>query len=164
VNRSGPTKASVAAYERELKSAQREADIEKVSALETALVSVHAQSFPKTKRVELSPIKPVDPAPIESQLETELGIPDLLAKLGGSDRPPVAAPPEPVDRYELMRTHRKQERQGIPIWRLRERIEVARRADTKAECAGARRRSQHKTNSTGCGLSCNRRVRRPPIA
>ncbi len=132
---SGPTKASIAAYERELKTAQRNADIEKVGALEKALVGVHKQSFPKAERTELPPIEPVDPAPIQSELEIEAGIPGLLAKLGRGDAPPVAASPEPVDRYELMREHRKRERQGIPIWQLRERIEAARRADALAETA-----------------------------
>ncbi len=132
---SGPTKASIAAYERELKTAQRNADIEKVAALEKALVSVHTQSFPKAERTELPPIEPVDPAPIQSELEAEAGIPGLLAKLGGSEALPVATPPEPVDRYELMREHRKRERQGIPIWQPRERIEAARRADAQAETA-----------------------------
>lgn len=132
---SGPTKTSIAAYERELKAAQRNADIEKVAALEKALVSVHMQSFPRAERPELPPIEPVDPAPIQSELEAEGGIPDLLAKLGGSDVPPVAASPDPVDRYELMREHRKRERRGISIWQLRERIEAARRADALAEAA-----------------------------
>ncbi len=130
---SGPTKASIAAYERELKSAQRNADIEKVAALEKALVSVHMQSFPKAERTELPPIESIDPTPIQSELEAEAGIPGLLAKLGGDNAPPVAATPEPVDRYELMREHRRRESQGIPIWQLREQIEAARRADAQAE-------------------------------
>jgi hypothetical protein len=127
----------MAARERELKAAQRDADIGKVAALEKALVSVHTQSFPKAEKVDLPPIDPVDPTPIESELDAEAGIPGLLAQLGGNEAPPVAAPPEPVDRYELMREHRKRERQGVPIWRLREQIEVARRADAKAEDAAA---------------------------
>lgn len=129
----GPTKASIAAYERELKAAQREADIEKVAALEKSLVGVHAQSFPEVERTELPPPEPVEPANIEAELETELGIPDLLEQLGGEEGPPVAAEPEPVDRYELMREHRKHERKGIPPWRVRERVEASRRADVKAE-------------------------------
>jgi hypothetical protein len=128
----GPTKASIAAYERELKAAQREADIDKVAALERHLVSVHAQSFPKAERVVLPPAEAVDPVPIGVQLETELGIPDLVAKIGG-ESPPIAPPPEPVDRYELMRTFRRRKRQGIPFWRLREQIEAAKEADREAE-------------------------------
>jgi hypothetical protein len=130
---SGPTKASITAYERELKAAQRDADIERVAALENALVSVHAESFPRAERVELAPIAPVDPGAIEGELEAEAGIPAMIEPLGGGDGPPVAAAPEPVDRYELMREHRRRERQGIPLWRLRERIEAARRADATAE-------------------------------
>ena len=60
----GPTKASVAAHERELRAAERQADIEKVAAIEKALVSVHTQSFPKAARVELPPAEEVDPTPI----------------------------------------------------------------------------------------------------
>lgn len=70
--------------------------------------------------------------------------PGLLDQLGGGEAPPVAAEPEPVDRYELMREHRTRERQGIPPWRLRDRIGAAHRADAQAEAAAqgeeARRR------------------------
>lgn len=125
----------MAAYERELKAAQREADIEKVAALEKALVSVHAQSFPKAERVELPPIDPVDPADIESELAAEVDIPGLLDQLGGSEAPPMAATPEPVDRYELMREQRRRERKGIPLWRLGDRIAAAHRADAQAEAS-----------------------------
>jgi hypothetical protein len=129
----GPTKASLAAYERELRAAQREADIEKVAALEKALISVHAQSFPKAVRIELPAAEPVDPSPIEVELEKTAGIPELVASTGGGEVPPVAAEPEPVDRYELMRKHRKQRCAGIPIWRVRERVGAARKADEEAE-------------------------------
>jgi hypothetical protein len=125
----------MAAYEREMKAAQREADIQRVEALEKALVSVHAQSFPRAERVELPPIEPVDPGAVKTELEAEAGIPSLLEQLGGNEGRPVAAEPEPVDRYELMREHRRRERQGIPLWRLRDRIEAARRADAEAEAA-----------------------------
>lgn len=132
----GPTKASIAAYERELKAAQREADIDRVAALERQLVSVHTESFPKATSVVLPPPDAVDPEPIKAQLEKELGIPDLVARIGGESRP-VAPPPEPVDRYELMRAFRQRKRQGIPFWRLRERIESAREADEEAEAEAA---------------------------
>jgi hypothetical protein len=125
----------MAAYERELKAAQREADIEKVAALEKALISVHAQAFPKAQRFELPPVEKVDPGTIQAELEAEAGIPSLLESLGESEEPPVAAAAEPVDRYELMREYRRRERQGIPFWRFRERIETARRADAMAEAA-----------------------------
>jgi|GEM_PF-2374804 len=116
-----------------MKAAQREADIEKVVALEKALISMHAQSFPRAERIELSPVDAVDPATIKRELEAEAGIPDLLDRVGGGEAPPGAAEPEPVDRYELMREHRRREWRGIPFWRLRERIEAAGRADVKAE-------------------------------
>ncbi len=132
----GPTKASIAAYERQLKAAQREADIEKVTDLERQLVSVHQESFPKAEQVVLPPAEAVDPEPIKEQLETELGIPDLAAQIGGEARP-IAPAPEPVDRYELMRSFRKSKRQGIPFWRLREQIEAAGEADREAEEAAA---------------------------
>jgi hypothetical protein len=140
----GPTKASIAAHERELKAAQREADIDRVAALDQALVSVHRQSFPDARRAELPPIEPVDPAPIEAELEAGAGIPDLLAELGGDEAPPVAPDPEPVDRYELMREHRRRERRGIPPWRLRERIDAARRADSLAEGAAEAEEEQRR--------------------
>lgn len=129
----GPTKASIASYERELKAAQREADIEKVAALERALVSVHTQSFSRAERIQLPPIDPVEPAGIEGELEVEADIPNLLEQLGGGEVAPSAAEPEPVDRYELMREQRKRGWEGIPPWRLRDRIEAARRADAQAE-------------------------------
>lgn len=129
----GPTKASVAAYERELRAAERQADIEKIAAIEKALVSVHAQSFPKAARVELPPADEVDRAPIGNKLEEKAGIPELIAATGGGEDPPVAASPEPVDRYALMREHRRRHRAGIPIWRVRDRIEAARTADAEAE-------------------------------
>lgn len=129
----GPTKASVAAHERELRAAERQADIEKVAAIEKALVSVHAQSFPKAARIELPSADEVDPAPIKVELEEKAGIPELTTATGGGEDPPVAASPEPVDRYALMREHRRRHRAGIPIWRVRDRIEAARMADAEAE-------------------------------
>lgn len=131
----GPTKASVAAYKRELRAAQREADIEKVAALEASLVNVHQQAFPRAQRIELSPTEEVDPEPIMSRLEKEAGIPELIAELGGGEQAPVAAEPAPVDRYELMRKHRKQARQGISIFKMHDRIGAARKADQTAEAA-----------------------------
>jgi hypothetical protein len=129
----GPTKASIAAYQRELRAAEREADIEKVAAMEKALISVHAQSFPRSARIELPAVEEVDPEPIRTVLEEAAGIPELIASTGGGEEPPVAVPPAPVDRYGLMREHRKRRRDGIPVWRVRERIEVARAADKEAE-------------------------------
>ncbi|HVD37195.1 MAG TPA: hypothetical protein VNC15_00005, partial [Solirubrobacterales bacterium] len=92
------SRASLAAYERQLKAAQREADIDKVATLERQLVSVHKESFPKAERTVLPAPEEVDPAPIETELEREIGIPELVAQLGGGESPAVAAPPEPVDR------------------------------------------------------------------
>jgi hypothetical protein len=132
----GPTKASITAYERELKTAQREADIDKVAALERQLVSVHQEAFPKAEPVVLPPAETVDPEPIKTQLEAEFGIPDLVARIGGEARP-IAPAPEPVDRYELMRSFRRRKRQGISLWRLRELIESAKEADREAEEAAA---------------------------
>jgi len=130
----GPTKTSVAAHERELRAAQREADIEKAAALEASLVGVHRQSFPKARRAELPPPDDVDPEPIRKRVEQDAGIPALIAELGGEGTlPPRAADPPPVDSYDLMRRHRWEERQGIPIFRLRERVDAARRADCAAE-------------------------------
>jgi hypothetical protein len=129
------TTRSIATYERQLKAAQREADIERVAALEKSLVSLHRDSFPKAERKVLPAPEPVDPEPIRSALEAEVGIPNLLGQLGGGDSPPVAAPPEPVDRYQLMREFRRRRRQGIAFWRIREQVEVARIADREAEAA-----------------------------
>jgi hypothetical protein len=129
----GPTKASVAAYERELRAAEREADIEKVAAMEKALIAVHKQSFPKAARFELPAAEAVDPEAIEVELEKAAGIPDLAASIGGGQIAPTAASPEPVDRYELMRAYRKRRRAGIPIWGMRERLDAARSADREAE-------------------------------
>lgn len=131
----GPTRASLAAHERELKAAQRQADIEKVATLEKALVRVHAESFPSAERGEVPAAEPVDAAAIASELEAEAGIPSLTAELGGAEAAPRAAEPEPVDRYELMRNHRRHARQGIPFWRLRDRIDAARKADEDTEAA-----------------------------
>lgn len=131
----GPTKASIAAHERELRAAQREADIEKVAALEASLVNVHQQSFPKAQRIELPPADEVDPEPIQGRLEEAAGIPTLVTDLGGGEQAPVAAAPEPVDRYELMREHRKQARRGISIFKVRDRLDAALEADRRAEAA-----------------------------
>lgn len=128
-----PSKASIAAHERQLKAAQREADIDKVAALEKALVSVHQESFPKAERALAPPPEPVDPNPIQADLEAELGIPELIEQLGSSDSRPLAPEPAPVDRYRLMREFRKRHRQGIAFWRLREQIDAAREADREAE-------------------------------
>lgn len=133
--RYGATKASIAAREREAKAAAREADIERVAALEKALVSLHGASFPEAERVILPPPDEVDPQPIEAERTTAAGIPQLVAAVGGGEVPPVAADPEPVDRYELMREHRKRARAGIPFWSIRERIAAARDADAEAEVA-----------------------------
>lgn len=124
---------SITAYERQLKAAQREADIERVATLERQLVSLHRESFPKAERKVLPPPEAVDPAPIEAELGREMHVPDLVAKSGGGELPPVAPLPEPVDRYELMREFRKAQRQGIPFWHLREQIDAARQADLEAE-------------------------------
>ncbi len=129
----GPTKASLAAHERELRAAQREADVEKVAAIEKALVSVHAHAFPKAERVELPAAEEVDPEPIKAGLEKAADVPELIAATGGGEAPPVAAAPEPVDRYALMRACRKRHREGIPIWRVRDRLEATRAADRDAE-------------------------------
>jgi hypothetical protein len=133
----GPTKASIAAHERELRAAQREADIEKVAGLEASLVNVHQQSFPKAQRIELPPPEEIDPEPIKNRLEEAAGIPILVTELGGGEQAPVVAEPEPVDRYELMRRHRKQARQGISIFKVRDRLDAARDADRRAEAAAA---------------------------
>jgi hypothetical protein len=131
----GPSKASIAAHERQLKVAQREADIDKVAALEKALVSVHQESFPKAEQAVVPAPDPVDPNPIQAELEAELGIPGLIDRLGGGDTRPSAPEPEPVDRYRLMREFRKRRRQGIAFWRLREQIDAAREADREAGAA-----------------------------
>lgn len=128
-----PSKASIAAYERQLKTAQREADIDKVAVLEKALISVHQESFPKAERAVVPASEPVDPNPIQTELEAELGIPGLVDQLGSGDSRPLALEPESVDRYRLMREFRKRRRQGIAFWRLREQIDAAREADREAE-------------------------------
>lgn len=130
-----PTKASIAAHERQLKAAQRAADIERIVALERELVSAHRKSFPKAERTVLPPAEAVDPEPIRVKLEAEAGIPDLVANVGDGDMPPIASPPEPVDRYRLMREFRKRKRQGIAFWRIRDQIDAAREADQEAEAA-----------------------------
>lgn len=83
----------------------------------------------------LPPSEAVDAEPLRSALEAEAGIPDLKDRLGGGESPPVAPPPEPVDRYQLMREFRKRARQGIPFWRVGDKIQAARRADEEAEAA-----------------------------
>ncbi|HET7589551.1 MAG TPA: DUF4236 domain-containing protein [Solirubrobacterales bacterium] len=133
----GPTKASIAAYERQLKAAQREADIERVAALERELVSAHRESFPKAARNVLPPPEAVDSQPIRVELEAQAGIPALIARLGGGDSPPAAPAAEPVDRYQLMRESRKRKRQGIAFWRIRDQIKAAREADAEAQAAAA---------------------------
>jgi hypothetical protein len=129
------TSRSIATHERQLRAAQREADIDRVASLERALVGIHRESFPRAQRKVLPPPEAVDAEPIRSALEAEAGIPDLIKQLGSEDSPPVAPPPEPVDRYELMREFRKRRRQGIPFWRIRDHIDVAREADREAEDA-----------------------------
>jgi hypothetical protein len=131
----GATKASIAAREREAKAAAREADINRVAALEKALISVHGASFPEAERVTLPPPDEVDPQPIETERAAAAGIPQLVAATGSGEVPPVAADPEPVDRYELMREHRRRARAGIPFWSIRDQIAAARDADAEAETA-----------------------------
>jgi hypothetical protein len=124
---------SISTYERQLRAAQREADIDRIATLERTLVGVHRQSFPKAQRKVLPPPEPVEAEPIRADLEAEAGISDLTKQLGSEDSPPVAAEPEPVDRYELMRHFRKRRRLGIPFWRIRDQIDAAREADREAE-------------------------------
>jgi hypothetical protein len=126
---------SIATYERQLRAAQREADINRIATLERTLVSVHRETFPKAQRKVLPPSAPVDAEPLRAALEAEAGIPELTKQLSSEDSPPVAPEPEPVDRYELMREFRKRRRQGIPLWRVRDQIDVAREADQEAEKA-----------------------------
>jgi hypothetical protein len=152
----GPTKASIAAREREAKDAAREADIERVAALEKALVSVHTADFPEAKRKILLPVEEVDPAPIQAELEAAAGIPDLVAATGGGESPPVAPAPEPVDRYELMREHRKRARVGIPFWRIREPPPPPRRT------ADVKRSGRSRPGSTIFGSSWPRRAHGSP--
>ena len=129
----GPTKAAIAAAERDVRTAERETDIERVAALERQLVSVHAESFPAAERTVLPPPDPVDPDPIEAELSESAGVPALTEATGGGNDAPIASDPEPVDRYELMREFRKRARRGIPFWRLRDQIDAARVADIEAE-------------------------------
>jgi hypothetical protein len=138
------TTRSIATYERQLRAAQREADIDRIAALERALVGVHRESFPKAERKVPPPPESVDAEPIRSALEAEAGIPDLVKQLGSEDSPPVAPPPEPVDRYELMREFRKRRRQGIPFWRIRDHVDVAREADEEAEDAAEAQAEERK--------------------
>jgi len=135
VSYGGTTKASIAAREREAKAAAREADIARVEALESALVSVHAASFPAVRRSVEPPIEEVEPELFRAELEQAAGISDLVKATGGGETKPVAPPAEPVDRYELMREHRRRARTGIPLWRIREQIQAARKADREAEQA-----------------------------
>lgn len=144
----GPTKASVVAYERELRAAERQADIERLAAMEKKLVSVHTQIFPKAERAQLPPPDDVDPEPIRAELEEKAGIPALIFGVGDGENPPVAPQPAPVDRYALMREHRKRRRSGIPIWRVRDRIEAARAADIEAEHA-ALAEEERRTDAQG---------------
>jgi len=123
--------------------AEREADIERVEALERQLVTVHAESFPQAERTVLPPPEPVDPEPIEAGLADAAGIPALIEATGGGEVAPTAAEPEPVNRYELMRDHRKWARASIPFWRIREQIEAARIADVEAEEA-AKTEAEHR--------------------
>jgi len=135
VSYGGATKASIAAREREAKAAAREADIDRVATLEKGLISVHGASFPKAERVVLPSPDEVDPQPIETELAANAGIPQLVEATGGGEAPPVAPDPVRVDRYELMREHRKRARTGIPFWRVRDQIAAARAADSEAEIA-----------------------------
>jgi hypothetical protein len=127
------TTRSIAAHERQLRAAQRQADINRVAELERSLVGVHKATFPRAERKVLSPPEPVDEKPIRIALEAEADIPDLVKQVGAGDAPPVAPEPEPVDRYQLMREFRKRRRQGIPFWRIRDQIDVAREADREAD-------------------------------
>jgi hypothetical protein len=96
---------------------------------------VHTASFPEAQRTVLPPVDEVDPTSIQTELEASSGIPDLIATTGGGEVPPMASDPEPVDRYELMREHRKRARAGMPAWRVRDRISAASEADAEAEAA-----------------------------
>jgi hypothetical protein len=104
-----------------------------MTTLERQLVSVHAESFPPAQRTLLPPPEPVDPGPIEAKLAEAAGVPALVEATGSGEDPPIAAKPEPVDRYALMREFRKDARRGIPFWRIRDHIDAARVADVEAE-------------------------------
>jgi hypothetical protein len=109
------------------------------------MVSVHRGSFPKAQRKALPPPESVDAEPIRADLEAEAGIFDLAKQLGSGDSLPVAAEPEPVDRFELMRQFRKRRRQGIPFWRIRDHIDAAREADKEAEEAADTQADERRT-------------------
>jgi hypothetical protein len=138
------TTRSIAAHERQLRAAQREADTNLVATLERSLVSVHRERFPKAERKVLPPPEPVDQEPIRSNLEAEAGIPELIEGVGSEDAPPIAPDPESVDRYQLMREFRKRRRLGIPFWRIRDQIDAAREADKEADEAGAAEMAQRR--------------------
>ncbi|MFL5872366.1 MAG: DUF4236 domain-containing protein [Solirubrobacterales bacterium] len=153
---SAPTKASIAAHERQLKAAQREADIDKVATLEKSLVGVHRQSFPDAERAVLPQPDSVDPGPVREALEKEAGIPALVSGLGGGDAPPVAPDPEPVDRYHLMREYRKRRREGIPFWQLRAQIDAAREADGEAEAAAEKEAEERRAAQAAAQVEVDR--------
>lgn len=81
----------------------------------------------------------------------------MVGQLGPADSPPIAPPPEPVDRYQLMREFRKRARQGIAFWRIRDQIEAAQKADQEAEATagveeGERRAAQEAEQRSLDGL------------
>jgi HEAT repeat protein len=131
----GPTRATLAALEREARQADKDAQIRKVAEIERQLVSVHRERFARARRVVLRATDPVDRGAIEARIRMSYGIPELRAELEPFGGPPQAPWPEPVDREALLAEEEKRALDGISVLRRAER----KRAKAHARAAADQR-------------------------
>ena len=130
---SGPSRATLAALERETRQAEKEEQVRKIAAIERRLVSVHRERFPEASTTVLPAPKPVDRDLVASTVFRELAIPDLAAQLDGTDQPPTAPVPEPVDLSGLVSEGESRALEGIGLFRRTERKGAKERARQIAE-------------------------------
>jgi HEAT repeat protein len=129
----GPSRASLAALEREARQAEKAAEIGRVIAIERELVSVHLEEFStSTARVLPEPSAP-DETPIRQRIEGEQGVTDLAKQLGGGVSPPQAERAEEVDIEELRREERTRHLEGVGVFKRSDRRKAKEAADAVAQ-------------------------------
>ena len=110
----GPTKASIAAREREAEGGRaRSATSSGSSASKERSSRCTGRAFPPPQRTLSAAARGGRPdrSSQTSQRPRDAPAADRV-RPGGGEEPPIAADPEPVDRYELMREHRKERPPG----------------------------------------------------
>jgi hypothetical protein len=128
--------------EREQRRLEKEEEIEKVGRAERALVNAHLHAFPLATAPKAPARKPVEVRALQEKFEAEAGIPEMAAKAGGGDSPPIADDPRPVDRAALRTLLRGEALSDISILRRGERRRARQQADEKAEEAAGEEERQ----------------------